>query len=70
MGARDETAQPRTRTATRVENTNRAGASSMQVGQLRLKESPDPPVGILVQAVKAKQVHRITISIGDVIAPA
>ena len=68
MGAGDETAQPRTRTATRVENTNRAGAGSTQVGQFRLKDSPDSPVGVGVQAVKRKQVRRITISIGDVIA--
>jgi hypothetical protein len=68
MGAGDETAQPRTRTATRVENTNRAGAGSTQVDQFRLKDSPDSPVGVGVQAVKRKQVRRITISIGDVIA--
>jgi hypothetical protein len=38
------------------------------VGQFRLKDSPDSPVGVGVQAVKRKQVRRITISIGDVIA--
>jgi hypothetical protein len=68
VGACDETAQPRTRTATRVENTNRAGAGSTQVGQFRLKESPDPTVGIRVQAVKGKQVRRIAIGVGDEIA--
>jgi hypothetical protein len=67
LGACDKTAQPGTWTATSIENTNRAGAGSTQVGQFRLKESPDPPVGICVQAIEGKQAPRIAIGIDDVI---
>jgi len=68
MGARDETAQPGTWTATSIKNPNRAGACRPQAGQFRLKDSPEVPVGISVQTIKSIQARWISIGISDVIS--
>ena len=67
MGAQDDAAEPCARTASRVENGDRAGAGGAQLGQFRFKERPDLPVGICVQAAEGKQMGRITIGIRNVI---
>jgi hypothetical protein len=51
-----------------LNHSNRTGTASPQVGQFCIEESPNSPVGIGVRAIKFKQIHRIAIGVGDVIA--
>src|ERR1700682_662028 len=67
MCAYDQSAQPCTGAATRIEEHDRACAGSPQVGQFLLQDGPDAAIRVPVHSVKGKWPRRIAISIKDII---
>src|SRR4051794_7819730 len=67
MCANDQPAQPCTRSATRIEEPDRACAGSPQVRQFLLQYGPDAAISVGVHSVKGKWLRRIAIGIRDII---
>jgi len=67
MCAYDQSAQPCTGSATRIEEPDRACAGSPQVGQFLLQYGPDAAICVRVHSVKGKWLRRIAISIRHII---
>src|SRR5271170_6937065 len=63
----DQSAQPCTGSASRIEEPDRACAGSPQVSQFLLQYGPDAAVCVRVHPVKSKWLRRIAISIRDII---
>src|ERR1700720_4069702 len=67
MCVHDQSAQPCTGSASRIEEPDRACAGSPQVGQFLLQYGPDAAIRVPVHSVKGKWPRRIAISIRDII---
>src|ERR1700716_2347339 len=65
--AYDQSAQPCTGSATRIEESDRACTGSPQVSQFRLQYGPDAPICICVHSVKGKWLRRVAIGVTDII---
>src|SRR6202045_2442047 len=63
----DQSAQPCTGSATRIEEPDRACAGSPQVGQFLLQYGPDAAICVRVHSVKGKWLRGIAIGIRGVI---
>src|SRR5580698_3971371 len=57
----DQSAQPCTGSATRIEEPDRACTGSLQVCQFLLQYGPDAAIRVSVQSVKGKWLRRIAI---------
>src|SRR6202165_2561905 len=67
MCAYDQSAQPCTGSATRIEEPDRACTGSLQVCQFLLQYGPDAAIRVSVHSVKGKWLRRIAIGIRDII---
>ena len=65
--ARDDAAQPCARTATRVENADRAGAGFAQIDKYSLDERPYPSIGVAVRSAEGERKRWIAVGIGFVV---
>src|SRR5258708_10939656 len=65
--AYDQSAEPCTGSATRIEEPDRGCTGSPQVSQLCLQYSPDAPIRVRVHSVKGKWLRGIAIGIRDII---
>src|SRR6267143_1590380 len=65
--AYDQTAKPCTRSATRIEQPDRACTGSPQVSQFCLQDGPDAPICVCVHSVEGEWLRGIAIGITDII---